>query len=151
MQTNIDKKDLKILDILKENARLTTRQIAKKTNLPITTVHHRMRKLETKRVIKSYTILPDHQALDKGLLVYVLISVSLILLKEKQKSQYDIAKKLKSYPFIERVDIVSGGADLIAVVRVKDVSAYDEVLLNMIQRVEGVEKTQSLIVLHANE
>ena len=46
------------------------------------------------------------------------------------------------------MDHVSGGTDLIAMIRVKDVSEFDKILLGKLQRIEGIEKTQSLIVIH---
>jgi DNA-binding Lrp family transcriptional regulator len=49
---------------------------------------------------------------------------------------------------VERADIVSGGTDIVALVRVKDVKEFDHVLLEKIQMIEGIEKTQSLIVIH---
>ena len=144
----MDSKDKKILEILQDHAEYTTRQIAKKTLLPITTVHHRIKKLKEQGIIKKFTIEPDHEAVGKGFLVYILIHVSLPILKQKKKSQYDIAKEIRSFYFVEKVDIVSGGADLVATVRVKDVQEFDKILLTKLQLVEGVEKTQSLVVIH---
>ena len=145
-----DEKDRKILEILKEHSDYATRQIAKKTGLPITTVHNRIRKLKKEGVIKKFTIELDHTKIGEGFRAYILISVNLSLLKEKKKSQYDVAKSLRLLPFIEKVDIVSGGTDIIISVRVKDVEEFDKVLLTKIQRIEGIEKTQSLIVIHEN-
>ena len=144
----IDEKDQRILEVLHEHADYTTRQIAKRTNLPITTVHNRIQKLKKDKTIRKFTVIPDYERIDKGFLVYILINASLPILKEKKLSQYDIAKELTKFYFIERVDIVSGGSDLVAVVRVKDVQEYDKVLLKKIQLIEGIEKTQSLIVIH---
>tara|TARA_Y100000310_G_C20574332_1_gene759712 strand:+ start:823 stop:1275 length:453 start_codon:yes stop_codon:yes gene_type:complete len=149
MSYKLDEKDKKILEILKEHADYTTRQIAKKTLLPITTIHNRIRKLKKEKIIKKFTVVPDYAKVDKGLLIYVLISVSLPILKQKKKSQYDVAKELRGFYFTERVDIVSGGTDLVAVVRVKDVAEFDKILLSKIQFVEGIENTRSLIVIHA--
>jgi len=76
------------------------------------------------------------------------VSANLSLLKQKKKTQYDLAKELKKFYFVERADIVSGGADLIVIIRVKDVEEFDKVLLGKLQLVEGIDKTQSLIVIH---
>jgi DNA-binding Lrp family transcriptional regulator len=43
-----DQKDKKILQIFKESSNLTTSRIAKKTSIPVTTVHNRIRKLSKK-------------------------------------------------------------------------------------------------------
>ena len=58
---NINEKDRKILDVLKKNAKLTTSQISKKTNIPITTVHNRIKKLEQQEIIKGYTIVLNQE------------------------------------------------------------------------------------------
>jgi len=148
MANKIDEKDAKILEILKEHAEYTTRQIAKKTLLPTTTIHNRIKKLKEGGIIKKFTVELDHSKIDKGFLVYVLISASIEKLKEKKKTQYDLAKELRRMPFIERADIVSGGTDLVAIVRVKDVEEFDKILLGKIQLLDGIQNTQSLIVIH---
>lgn len=148
MQTIIDDKDKKILEILKEHSDWATRIIAKKTNLPITTVHNRIRKLRKEGIIKKYTIETDNRKLERNFVAYVLISANLHTLKQKHKTQLDLAKELRKLWFIERVDIVSGGTDLVAIIRVKDVDEFNDVLLGKMQLIEGIEKTQSLIVIH---
>lgn len=144
----IDEKDQKIIELLQEHGDYTTRQIAKHTLLPITTIHNRIKKLKQEGVIKKFTVELDYAQIDKGLLVYILISVDLQLLKQKKKTQYDVAKDLRGFYFVEKADIVSGGTDLVVTVRVKDVEELDKVLLKKLQLVEGIEKTQSLIVIH---
>jgi len=45
MAYSIDEKDRKIIEVLQEHGDYTTRQIAKKVSLPITTVHNRIKKI----------------------------------------------------------------------------------------------------------
>lgn len=148
MEYEIDDKDRCILEILGEHGEYTTRQIAKKTLLPITTIHNRIKKLKKEKVIKKFTIEVDHSKVGRGLMIYILISVNLQFLKQKKKTQYDVAKELRGFYFIEKADIVSGGTDIIAIVRVRDVAEFDQVLLKKLQLVEGIDKTQSLMVIH---
>lgn len=151
MAYELDAKDYLILEELKRDGNQTTRQIAKKTLLPITTIHHRIKKLKEEKIIKKYTIEIDHKRINKGLLIYILITVNLETLKEKKKTQYDIAKELRTFEFTQRADIVSGGTDLLAIIRVKDVNEFDKVLLENIQLIEGVSNTQSLMVIHEDD
>lgn len=51
-------------------------------------------------------------------------------------------------PLYHKTHIVSGGTDIVAIVRVKDVDEFDHALLGKIQSIEGIDKTQSLIVIH---
>lgn len=148
MVHSFDEKDQKIIDVLQDHGDYTTRQIAKKTLLPATTIHHRIQKLKAEKVIRRFTIDLDYNQLDRSFVAYVLVSVDLQLLKQKKKTQHDVALEIKKFHFIERVDIVSGGTDLVAIVRVKDVAAFDKALMGELQLVEGIAKTQSLIVIH---
>ncbi len=144
----MDEKDKKILAVLKEHGDFTTRQISKKTLLPPTTIHNRIKSLKKEGVIKKFTIDIDNKKIDRGFSAYILISANLSALKQKQKSQYDLVRELKKIPFVEKVHIVSGGTDIVAFVRAKDVEEYDRILLEKIQMIEGIDNTQSLIVLH---
>lgn len=148
MEPKLDEKDLKILEILQDHAEYTTRHIAKKTLLPATTIHHRIQKLKQEKVITKFTIEVNPQFVDENFAAYVLISVNLPLLRLKKKTQYDVVKELRMFSFIKRADIVSGGTDVVVFLRVKDVAEFDNVLLGKLQLVEGIEKTQSLIVIH---
>jgi DNA-binding Lrp family transcriptional regulator len=148
VEQKIDDKDLKILEILKEHGEYTTRQIAKKILLPATTIHNRIRKLKEDKIIRKFTVELDPAKVGKGFCAYVLISANLLSLKQKHKTQYDVVNDLRKLDFIERADIVSGGTDIVAIVRVNDVKEFDDVLLNRIQLVEGIDKTQSFIVIH---
>ena len=148
MAYDMDEKDLKILEILKEHGDYTTRQIAKKTLLPPTTIHNRIRKLKEEGIIKRFTVQLDDEKVGKGFMAYVLISADIGALKQKHKTQYDLVSELRKFDFVERADVVAGGTDLVTIIRVKDVAEFDKVLLGKIQLIEGVDKTQSLIVIH---
>ncbi|NQV90882.1 Lrp/AsnC family transcriptional regulator [Candidatus Woesearchaeota archaeon] len=142
-----DEKDKKILEILEEHADYPTRKIAKKTLLPITTVHNRITKLRKEGIIKKFTIELDYAKVDLGQLAYILVSTNLQALREKKRTQYDVVKEIKRLGVV-RADIVSGGTDIVVIVRVKDVSAYDKFLLGKLQKIEGIDKTQTLMVIH---
>lgn len=144
----MDEKDKKIIEILKEDSSLTTRQISRKTNIPITTVHKRIRKLKENKIVKRFTVELDNKKLGKDIAAYVLISADLKVLKQKNKTQYDILKELKKLDCTEKAHVVTGGSDLVAFVRVNDVEELDKILLGKIQKIEGISNTQTLIVIH---
>ena len=71
MTYNLDDKDWKIINILKEHGDYATRQIAKKTLLPVTTIHHRIKRLKEEKIIRKFTIDLDPIKTEKGwLLIY---------------------------------------------------------------------------------
>lgn len=147
MSVKMDKKDLRILEILKERGDLTVRQIASRTLLPMTTVHHRIKRMRSEGVIKRYTIEVDHGKIGKGLASYVLVRVDSKYLKGFRKTQHDLVKVLNSMDFVEKADIVTGTIDIVLLIRVKDVEELDRVIVERLRDVQGIESTQTLVIL----
>lgn len=143
----LDEKDFAILDILKANSKLSTQKIAKTVKIPITTVHNRIKKLEKEGIIRNYTVNVDNKKLGKGLSAYVLITVDYKLLKELKTQQYDLAKKIKSHPSVEEASLVTGASDIIIKVRVSDIDELSEFVTKYLRNVNGVEKTQTAVIL----
>lgn len=148
MDNEIDDKDVQILAVLKDHADYSTRQIAKKTLLPATTINNRIRKLKSLRVIRKVTVDLDPEKIDRGFKAYVLISANIQTLKDKKKTQYDVVRELRKIDCVESADVVTGGTDIIATIRVRDVKEFDGILLGKIQLIDGIDKTQSLVVIH---
>ena len=143
-----DKKDLAIIEVLKHNSNLSTQQISKKTKIPITTVHNRIKKLEKSGIIKEYTILLDNKKIGKAIAAYILITVDYKLLNEQKMSQNDLAKKLKSIPDVEEASVLTGAADIIIKVRVSDIDQLNEFVTKQLRNIGGVEKTQTAVILN---
>ena len=144
----MDDKDERILEVLKENSKLTTQQISKRVSIPITTVHNRMKKLEKDGVIKKYTAVLDYKKIGKPISAYVLIIVDYKLLKQIKKTQHDLSKKIKQHPSVEEASRVTGGTDIILKTRVKDVEELDEFVTSYLRNVDGVDKTQTMVILN---
>ena len=144
----MDDKDKKILDVLKENSKLSTQQISKKISIPITTVHHRMKKLEEEGIIKKYTVVLDYKKIGKPISAFVLINVDYKLLKQIKKTQDELTKKLKLHHSVEEASRITGGTDLIIKIRVKDVDELDDFVTMYLRNLDGIEKTQTMVILN---
>lgn len=147
---SMDEKDKKIIDILKQDSSMTMRQISKKTKIPITTVHKRIQRLKQDSVIKKFTIEVDHKKTGNPFFVIILMSVDYSLLRKLGKNQHQLADEIKEFPEVERVDIVTGTIDMVIWVRVKNVEDFDNFLLKKFQNINGIDRTQSLVVIHEN-
>lgn len=143
----MDEKDERIIEVLKENSKLSTQQISKRTSIPITTVHHRIKKLEKDGIIKNYTVVLDNKKIGKAISAYILINVDYKLLKEMKKTQRDLAKKLKLHQAIEEASVITGETDTIIKVRVKDIDELNNLIEGYIRHLDGVDRTRTLVVL----
>ncbi|MBW2976354.1 Lrp/AsnC family transcriptional regulator [Candidatus Woesearchaeota archaeon] len=144
----MDKKDESIIQILKENSNLSTQQISKKTLIPITTVHNRIKKLKKEGIIRKYTVELDSTKVGKNIAAYINIVVDYKFLKEKNMSQYDLAKKLKQQGCVEACAMVTGGTDIIITLRVGSIEELDNFVTKDLRNIDGIEKTQTMVILN---
>lgn len=142
----IDKNDQKIIELLRANSKRPAQEIARQTGLPLTTVHNRIRRLETRGVITGYTITVDETKLGKGLTAYVLVSVIYRTPAGIRVSQEDVAREIKNLG-ADEVSVVTGGTDLIARVHAKDISELNDLVVKKLRNIDGVDKTQTMVVL----
>lgn len=143
----LDETDIKILKILKENAKLRVREISKLIRKPITTVHNRIKKLTKEKVIKKYTVEFDDKKMGKDVDSFVLVAVNYGSLSKDNKTQEDLAKEIKKLSAVEEVVIVAGIKDIIIRVKEKDIECLNDFLINKLRKIKGVSKTQTVIIL----
>lgn len=148
MNEKIDDTDLKVLELLIKNSKFTTKEISKKTLIPITTVHNRIKKLENIGVIKGYTAKLDHVKLGKQLSAYVAITVGYNNLRAKKMTQYELARLIKQNPAVEEVCMISGVFDMMVKIRAETVHQLDDFVTVYLRNLTGVSKTQTMLVLN---
>jgi DNA-binding Lrp family transcriptional regulator len=76
MYMPLNETDLKILQVLLEDARFSSRQIAKKVGVSVGTVLSRIKKMEEEGLIKGYSVIMDHEKIGYQLTVVMEITVS---------------------------------------------------------------------------
>ena len=72
----LNETDMKILQVLLEDARFSSRQIAKKVGVSVGTVLSRIKKMEEDGLIKGYSVIMNHEKLGYELTVVMEITVS---------------------------------------------------------------------------
>lgn len=139
---DVDDVDLSILEVLRENARLPTREIAKKSGVPLATVNRRMKKLVESGVIRRFTTQLDYDRLGKKTVAYVLI-------RSHPGADYDeIYNKVMKHPDVEDIAATAGQFDIIMKVRVKDNDDLSDFLFKYVRNLPSVAQTETLIALN---
>ena len=136
---NLDETDVKVLKALTEDARLSSRQIAKQCNISIGTALSRIRKMEGEGIIKGYTALLDQEKLGFELTVVTEITVSKGRLLEMEN---EIAR----IPNVCCVYDLTGMSDAAIIAKFKsrkDLSKFTKRLLSL----PNVERTNTHVVL----
>ncbi|MBX3713791.1 MAG: Lrp/AsnC family transcriptional regulator [Lysobacter sp.] len=131
--------DQQLLSLLRENARASTAQIARRLGLSRTTVQSRIERLEREGVISGYTVRIDEEYERSYVRAHIMIAVH-------PKQMTTVVNTLRGMPELRSLHSVSGGFDLIAIGAVPAVGDMD-VLTDRIGAIDGVARTTSSIVL----
>jgi len=135
----LDATDRALLALLRDDARASTTELARKLKLSRTTVQSRMERLQRQRVIAGFTItVPDELEAD------LVRAHVLITLAPKRSGAIETA--LRRIPEVRVLHSVSGPFDLIAIVAAASIGELDA-LIDRIGGLDGVERTTSAIVL----
>ena len=131
--------DEALLSLLREDARASTAQIARRLGLSRTTVQSRIERLQRSGVIAGYTVrVADDFERER--------IRALILLTVLPKQMASVVEALRAMPEVRSLQSVSGPWDLVAVAVVPTIGEMDE-LTDRIGAVPGVERTTSSLVL----
>jgi DNA-binding Lrp family transcriptional regulator len=135
----LDETDVKILRMLLSDARLSSRQIARKTGVSVGTVLSRMKKMEQEGIIKEYSVVVDHEKLGYELTVVIEITVS-------KGRLFEMAKEIAKVPKVCCVYNVTGLTDAMVIAKFKnreELSNFTKYLLAL----PYVERTNTHVVL----
>ncbi len=132
---DIDKKDFSIIDVLKENSRLSIRDVAKATKLRPSTVHQRMLRLKEKGVIQKFTLKLDNKAVGEGFIVFMLI-------KTKPSAVLD---KIVNNKHVREFFGVTGEYDLLLKLKFKDVEEFNDFVIKF-RKEQAVQTTLTMVV-----
>jgi DNA-binding Lrp family transcriptional regulator len=146
MKFKIDDKDLKILNLLQKNCKMTAKEIAQIIDSPVTTVFAKIKRMEEFGIIKDYNAVLDANKLDKGTTAFILASVSYKSKENAQQSQRKIAKEIAKFPEVQEVHIITGDWDMLIKVKEKEVAAIGKFVIDKLRLVEGIEKTLTCMV-----
>jgi DNA-binding Lrp family transcriptional regulator len=136
---SLDDTDRALLALLRENARASTAELARRLSLSRTTVQSRMQRLERQRAVVGYTVVVPDEAEAALVRAHVLITLA-------PKRSAAIEAALRRIPEVRVLHSVSGPFDLIAVVAAASIGELDA-LIDRIGALDGVERTTSAIVL----
>jgi DNA-binding Lrp family transcriptional regulator len=137
----LDETDVKILKALTEDARLSSRQIAKQCDVSVGTALSRIRKMEEEGIIKGYTALLDQEKLGYELTVMTEMTVSKGRLLE-------VENEIARMPNVCCVYDLTGLADAAIIAKFKnreELSRFTKRLLSL----PYVERTNTHVVLTA--
>mgnify|MGYP003954063173 CR=1 FL=1 len=137
----MDKVDSYILKTLQDNARTPNSDIAKALKMAPSAILERIRRLESKGIIKGYKAIINPKAIQLDLLAYITISLNVANWSEKYN------KAILAIPNVEEAHEILGADSYFVKLRVKDMDELSDLLTNEIGSLPSVASTNTVMVI----
>jgi len=142
-EIGLDTKDLDILRLLQQNARITVKEISDAVHLSSTPVHERIKRMEEAGVIKQYATLVDHHKVKKGLMVICYVSLQ----QHSKNAGEKFIKTIHQLNEVIECYNISGEFDFMLKVVSEDMNAYYNFHVNKLSQIENMGHVQSVFVM----
>jgi len=133
----MDEKDKQIIKTLKDDARAGYAEIGNKIGLSEGAIRKRIKTLTDEGVIRKFTI---KVGIAEGAQAITLLATN------PAQPTLEVSKKIQAIPNVETIYEVTGEYDIVAVITGMNVAEVNE-CIEKIRRVEGIMKTNTMIVL----
>jgi Lrp/AsnC family transcriptional regulator for asnA, asnC and gidA len=138
---NLDKLDLQIIQAMMEDAGVSYADLGKKLFVSGGTIHVRIKKLQELGVVKGTKLNVDLKHLGYDITAFVGIYL-------EKSSLYDqVAEDLRKIPEIIRLNYTTGNYSMFLEVVCKDIAQLRFVLHDSLQKIKGIERTETFISL----
>jgi DNA-binding Lrp family transcriptional regulator len=147
MSVKLDENDLAILALLQEDSQLTAKQVARRINIPLTTVFAKTKRMKEQNIIKNYRAILAADKLNMGTSAFILASVSYRSKTEGTPiSQRTVAEEIAKFAEVQEVHIITGDYDLLVKLREESVDAIGKFVVDKLRLIRGLEKTLTCMV-----
>ena len=142
-ETGIDQFDYAILDALQGDASLTNAQLSERVNLSASQCSRRRSSLESQGIIKGYQAVLNAESLGFGMRAITRVTLA----GQQQDHDAAFARFVETQPAIRAAYSVSGEADYILELHVRDLPEFAEFIHTRLLPHPSVAQVRSEIVL----
>jgi DNA-binding Lrp family transcriptional regulator len=136
----IDDVDRAMIASLRNDARISLTDLATAVSISRSTAHARLQRLLDDNVITGFSATIDPQAVGLGVAAMVFIDI-------EQHDWRALRAEMAAVPGVEYLAMCAGRFDLMLIARAESIPALRDVLLERIQRIEGVRSTETVVIL----
>lgn len=135
----LDAIDRKLLNLLQENCKRTTKAYALELGLSTTAVFERIRKLEREQVISEYVVLVNKEAVSRSFVVFCHVK----LVQHTKDNVLRFERQIQQLEEVQECHHISGDYDYILRIYVANMEAYREFMVNKLTAIDQIGSTQS--------
>jgi Lrp/AsnC family leucine-responsive transcriptional regulator len=139
----LDRIDRAILEELQRDGRLAITELAQRVGLSTSPCSERVRRLEREKVILGYHARVDPEALGRGLLVFVELTLS-----SKSSQTFEAVRQaLLLEPRVIECHLISGSFDYLVKARLSAMREYRDLLGQILRQIPVPAQSNSYVVM----
>ena len=135
----LDMIDVRILEVLQDNARVSISELSKQVNLSLSAVSERLKKLENSNIIEQYTTVLNPAAMEKELSAIMMISM------EDPSDTDEFRRLVQDLDEILECHYITGTYDYVLKITTKNMSTL-EALMNKIKSIKSIKHTETNVI-----
>ena len=139
----LDTIDKKLINLLQQDSKQTTKKLSLQLNLSVTAVYERVKKLENQKVIEKYVAIINKNKIEKSFLVFCHIKLIQHSKEYLNTFEYEILKLEE----VSECFHVSGDYDYILKIYVKDMDAYRNFVVTKLTAIKHIGSTHSTFTI----
>jgi Lrp/AsnC family transcriptional regulator, leucine-responsive regulatory protein len=139
----LDNIDIRILNLLQEDGKLSVRDLATKIRLSTTPIHERLKRLHSSGIIAHYAAVIDSSKIGQ----FIRFFINIILKEHSTKLGGAFIAQVAAFPEVVEFHTIGGEHDFMIKVIVPDMAAYRRFFVEKLGEVPNIAKLQSIIIL----
>jgi Lrp/AsnC family transcriptional regulator, cysteine-sensing transcriptional activator len=143
MQTDLDRGDARILDLLQEHGDLSAAEIAERLGMTASTCWRRVSRLQELGVIRKRVALLDREKVGLNVLVFSHVKLA----AHGRDALLRFEQAVRQHPQILECYTLMGETDFLLRIVCPDIKAYEAFFLDHLSRFPGVQSVHSSIAL----
>lgn len=142
----MDEKDESILRVVGRSSGMSSRKLSGMLNIPISTIHRRIKRFEEEEIITGYKALIDYQKTSWPIGALLLVDLMEVIPGKGHIPKKEIIATLSGFREIEEiVDVQAAEFDLMVRARFRTLKRLSE-FVERLRDIEGIEETKSAVI-----
>ena len=142
-EAELDRTDLRILEVLQQHGRLSNQEVADRVSLSPSPCLRRIKRLEDSGVIRQYVALVDPEKIGLGLLAYVSVKLE----KRGKMPIEDFGARVQGWPEVAACYAMTGEMDYLLRVHVEDLQHFSRFMMDRLLPQPAVVDVKSSFAL----
>lgn len=139
----LDETDIKILEILQTQGRITNSKLAKSVNMSPSPTLERVKKLERNGLIEKYVAILNAEKAGINCFTYTEVT----MVRHEKEAVERFMESITGFNEVLECHHIAGEADFLLKVATKNIPAYEDFILHRLAALPDVQHLKTLVVL----